>query len=86
MYSNNTVMMMEMQNTIQDLQQELQALEGAKAMSSTSRVSTATANRSDLQVEPTIIFSRSDSERNQKALKRGISAQRVRDGPMKVQM
>ncbi|XP_030829058.1 nucleoprotein TPR isoform X8 [Strongylocentrotus purpuratus] len=74
--NNNTVMMMEMQNTIQDLQQELQALEGAKAMSSTSRVSTASAGR-DLQVEPTIIFSRSDSERNQKALKRGISAQRV---------
>ncbi|XP_063953347.1 uncharacterized protein LOC129255520 isoform X10 [Lytechinus pictus] len=74
--NNNTVMMMEMQNTIQDLQQELQALGGSKAMSSPSRVSTATANR-DLQVEPTIIFSRSDSERNQRALKRGISAQKV---------
>ena len=74
--SNNTVMMMEMQNTIQDLQQELTALGGSKPMSTASRVSTATATR-ELQVEPTIIFSRSDSERNQKALKRGISAQRV---------
>ncbi|XP_071501836.1 uncharacterized protein [Diadema antillarum] len=74
--NNNTVMIMEMQDTIQDLQRELQALGGAKSMSTPSRVSTATASR-DLQVEPTIIFSRSDSERNQRALKRGISAQKV---------
>lgn len=74
--NNNTVMMMEMQTTIQDLQQELQALGGSKAASTNSRVSTATATR-ELQVEPTIIFSRSDSERNQRALKRGISAQKV---------
>ena len=69
--------MMEMQDTIQELQREMAALGATPPKlpaSSYSRVSSATES----SVEPSIIFSRLDADRNQKALKRGLNAQKVR--------
>ena len=66
---------MDMQDTIQELQREMAALGASpsKLPSTFSRVSSATES----SVDPSIIFSRLDAERNQKALKRGLNSQKV---------
>ncbi|XP_022081778.1 myosin heavy chain, muscle-like isoform X3 [Acanthaster planci] len=73
--NNNAVMMMELQDTIQELQHELSAFGGSpsKPFSAVSGMSA----RFDPNTEPTIIFSRTDSERNQKALKRAVNARKL---------
>ena len=75
LYSQNAVVMMDMQDTIQELQREMAALGASpsKLPSTFSRVSSATES----SVDPSIIFSRLDAERNQKALKRGLNSQKV---------
>ena len=67
---------MELQDTIQELQHELSAFGGSptKPFSAVSGMS----GRYDHNAEPTVIFSRMDSERNQKALKRAVNARKVR--------
>ena len=68
-------MMMELQDTIQELQHELSAFGSpTKPYSAMSGFS----SRFDPKTEPMITFSRMDSERNQKALKRAVNAQRVK--------
>ncbi|XP_033100900.1 golgin subfamily A member 4-like isoform X2 [Anneissia japonica] len=67
--NHNTVVMMEMQDMIQDLQRELAALNASsKAMSSRASM---------YEVDQTIIFSRLDFERNQKSLKRAVKSDRI---------
>ncbi|XP_033624400.1 golgin subfamily B member 1-like isoform X6 [Asterias rubens] len=72
--NNNAIMMMELQDTIQELQHELSAFGSpTKPYSAMSGFS----SRFDPKTEPMITFSRMDSERNQKALKRAVNAQRL---------
>ncbi|XP_038058026.1 golgin subfamily B member 1-like isoform X12 [Patiria miniata] len=73
--NNNAVMMMDLQDTIQELQHELSAFGGSptKPFSAVSGMSGGYGQNT----EPTVIFSRTDSERNQKALKRAVNARKL---------
>ena len=73
LHSNNAMVMMEMQDTIQDLQREITALAASPSKQTFSRASTA----SESTVDPSIVFSRLDADRNQKALKRGLGSHKV---------
>ncbi|XP_071942657.1 uncharacterized protein [Antedon mediterranea] len=66
--NHNTVVMMEMQDMIQELQRELGALNGS---------SKPVSRASLYDIEQTIIFSRLDFERNQKNLKRAVRSDRI---------
>ncbi|KAJ8036572.1 hypothetical protein HOLleu_20588 [Holothuria leucospilota] len=73
---NNALSMVDLEETIQELQHELAGLGTSptmKPVSSMSRVS----SRIEPEVDPTVIFSRMDTERNQKALKRGINSHKI---------
>lgn len=71
--------MLELEGTIHELQDELAGLGTSPSVKPLSSVTRA-SSRLEGETDATVIFSRMDTERNQKALKRGINSQKVRAG------
>lgn len=68
--------MVDLEETIQELQNELAGLGMSPTLKPVSSMSRG-SSRIEPEVDPTVIFSRMDTERNQKALKRGINSHKV---------
>lgn len=76
-FRNDALNVVDLEETIHELQDQLAGLgmsPSIKPMSSATRASSKLEGEADA----TVMFSRMDTERNQKALKRGINSQKVR--------
>ncbi|XP_071825504.1 uncharacterized protein [Apostichopus japonicus] len=73
---DNALNVLELEGTIHELQDELAGLGTSPSVKPLSSVTRA-SSRLEGETDATVIFSRMDTERNQKALKRGINSQKI---------
>ncbi|PIK60238.1 putative interaptin [Apostichopus japonicus] len=73
---DNALNVLELEGTIHELQDELAGLGTSPSVKPLSSVTRASSHLEG-ETDATVIFSRMDTERNQKALKRGINSQKI---------